>query len=358
MDDSVVIDSQGSDDRTASRRARWLLLVHQIPPKPDYFRVKVRRRLARLGAVALKSTVYVLPWSLETLESFQWLRREIVDEGGEAMLCEARLVEGISDAELEALFRSARDGDYSSIESEATTALARFRKRRLSADERAEIETTVARLRRRMREVTELDFFGSVRRAVAARAIGALTDRLGGGATRPRLQGDRALAPRGAVWVTRRGVFVDRIASAWLIRTFIDASARFRFVAGPGYDPAPGELRFDMFKAEYTHVGDRCTFEVLLAHYGLEQDSALRALAEIVHDIDVKDGKFGRPEAVGVEQLLSGIVRAASTDEARLDAGGALFASLYESFRDFTALQRESQPEPTGFRARPRTRRK
>jgi hypothetical protein len=334
MDDSVVIYSQGQADDDASRRARWLLLVHQIPPKPDYFRVKVRRRLARLGAVALKSTVYVLPWSLESVESFQWLRREIVDEGGEAMLCEARLVEGISDAELQELFRKARASDYGAIESDAAAALARVRRRKLSADERAGIETAVAGLRRRLREVAELDFFRSTSRASAERAIDALADRASSGAAPPKVPRDRGPAPKGAIWVTRCGVFVDRIASAWLIRTFIDASARFRFVSGTAYSPAPGELRFDMFEAEYTHVGDRCTFEVLLAHFRLEHDTALRAIAEIVHDIDVKDGKFGRPEAPGIEQLLSGIVRAAPMDDARLAAGGALFASLYESFAE------------------------
>jgi hypothetical protein len=358
MDDSAVIYTQGEGDDPPSRRARWLLLVHQIPPKPDYFRVKVRRRLARLGAVALKSTVYVLPWSLETVESFQWLRREIVDEGGEAMLCEAKLVEGISDAELEELFRKARSADYHAIEADAAAALARLRKRKPSADERAVIEGVIARLRRRLREVTELDFFRSTSRGAAERAIAALADRASGSAAPPTLPRERRPAPRGAVWVTRRGVFVDRIGSAWLIRTFIDACASFRFVSGSEYDPGPGELRFDMFQAEYTHVGDRCTFEVLLAHFGLQHDSALRAIAEIVHDIDVKDGKFGRPEAAGVEQLLSGIVRATPTDEGRLAVGGTLFASLYESFRDSAASPGESPRKRTGSTAPRRARKK
>ena len=358
MDDSVVIYAQGEDDDPTARRARWLLLVHQIPPKPDYFRVKVRRRLVRLGAVALKSTVYVLPWSLETVESFQWLRREIVDEGGEAMLCEAKLVEGISDAELEELFRKARSADYLAIEADAAAALAHLRKHRPSADERAVIETLIVRLRRRLREVTELDFFRSTSRGAAERAIGALADRASGGAASQKPPRERRPAPRGAVWVTRPGVFVDRIGSAWLIRTFIDAHASFRFASGSEYDPGPGELRFDMFQAEYTHVGDRCTFEVLLAHFGLEHDTALRAIAEIVHDIDVKDGKFGRREAAGVEQLLSGIVRATPTDEGRLAAGGALFASLYESFRDSTTPPAGSARERTGSTAPRRARRK
>ncbi len=111
--------------------------------------------------------------------------------------------------------------------------------------------------------------------------------------TRPQEDGKRPL--QGSVWVTRQGVHVDRIASAWLIRRFIDPEARFKFVPAKGYVPEPGELRFDMFEAEFTHEGDRCTFEVLLARAGLA-DPALAAIGEIVHDIDLKDAKFGREE--------------------------------------------------------------
>jgi hypothetical protein len=338
MDDSVVIPAQGSGENGAQGGARWLLLVHQIPPKPDYFRVKVRRRLARLGAVALKSTVYVLPWSASTLEDFQWLQREIVDEGGGAILCEAQLVEGITDAELEGLFRRDRDADYGAIAADAGAALARVRKRKLSVEECAEIETAVARLRVRLREVAELDFFESAGRSAAERAIDALANRVSGGAGARRVSERERERITGGVWVTRRDVFVDRIASAWLIRTFIDAGAEFKFVSGTGHRSKRGELRFDMFEAEYTHVGDKCTFEVLLDRFGLEGDAALRSIGEIVHDIDVKDGKFARPEASGVEQLLTGIVRGTPTDAERLVAGGALFKSLYESFRDSTAI--------------------
>lgn len=333
MDDSVVIFPQGETSPDAERRARWLLLVHQIPPKPDYFRVKVRRRLSRLGSIPLKSTVYVLPWSHQAVEDFQWLRREIIDEGGEAILCEAQLIEGITDAELEEQFRKSREADYASIASDSATELARFKRRKPSDEERVEIEAAVARLRRRLREAAELDFFGSSGRAAAERAIAQLANRASHEMAARGVKRGRAPAPNGAVWVTRRDVFVDRIASAWLIRTFIDPFAEFTFVAGTAYKPAPGEIRFDMFEAEYTHVGDRCTFEVLLERFGLDGDAALCAVAEIVHDIDVKDGKFARPEASGIEQLLGGIVRGTPTDDARLVSGSAVFASLYESFR-------------------------
>src|SRR6185312_6642 len=128
---------------------------------------------------------------------------------------------------------------------------------------------------------------------------------------------------QGRVWVTREGVQVDRIASAWLIRRFIDAEARFRFVPGTGYKPQPGELRFDMFEGEFTHRGDRCTFEVLRGHAGLG-DPALGAIAEIIHDIDLKDGKYGREETAGVRSLIAGITAASSNDEQRLERGMAL----------------------------------
>jgi hypothetical protein len=138
---------------------------------------------------------------------------------------------------------------------------------------------------------------------------------------------------RARTWVTRKGVFVDRIASAWLIRRFVDPDARFRFVDPETYRPMPGELRFDMFEGEFTHEGDRCTFETLQHRFGLENDPALTAIAEVVHDIDLKDAKYERPDTPGIETLLTGIVRNTPNDEARIEHGGALFGALYESAR-------------------------
>ena len=139
-------------------------------------------------------------------------------------------------------------------------------------------------------------------------------------------------ALKGRVWVTRRGVYVDRIASAWLIRRFIDPDARFKFVPAKGYVPEPGELRFDMYEGEYTHEGDRCTFEVLLARMGLD-DPALAAIGEIVHDIDLKDAKFGREEASGIARVMDGIAAANKDDQRRLERGAAVLDDFYEYFR-------------------------
>ena len=136
---------------------------------------------------------------------------------------------------------------------------------------------------------------------------------------------------KGKVWVTRSGVRVDRMASAWLIRRWIDPKATFKFVEGAGYAPAKSEVRFDMFEAEFTHEGERCTFEVLVQMLGLD-DPALQCIAEIVHDIDLKDGKFGRVETSGIASVLSGIVSAVDDDLQRIQRGCQLFDDLYRAF--------------------------
>jgi len=236
----------------------WLLFLHQLPPKPDYMRVKVRRRLKGLGAALVKNTVYVLPNTDETLEDFQWLREEIVAEGGTAIIAEASFIEGISDEEVHAMIESAR--------SEAADAE--------RSDGRAD-----------------------------------------------------SIEP-GRTWVTRQGVFVDRIASAWLIRRSIDPRAKFKFVAPRGYKPLANEVRFDMVGADYTHVGEDCTFQTLVRRFGLDEPG-LSAIGEVVHDIDCKDEKFGRPETQGVLGVLRGIADGTTTDEERLERGFRVFEDLY-----------------------------
>ena len=300
---------------------RWVLLIHQIPPKPDYFRVKVGRRLQRLGAVAIKNSVYVLPRSDETVEDFQWQSREIVAGGGEASVCEANFVDGLTDTQIEALFRTARNADYGEIVADAQ----RLRK---ATDGRGQVAADLSRLKRRLVAVVAIDFFGAPRRRAAQEEVARLEARLRPRETQDPPPAHPAQAPRGATWVTRQGVYIDRIASAWLIGRFIDPKARFKFVAAEGYRPRPGELRFDMFEAEYTHEGDACTFETLVTRFGLG-DHALRVIAEIVHDIDCKEAKFGRPEASGIERLIAGIAQQDAEDTARLAHGAALFDALY-----------------------------
>jgi hypothetical protein len=152
---------------------------------------------------------------------------------------------------------------------------------------------------------------------------------------------DREGSLSGRTWTTRRGIQIDRIASAWLIRGFIDSRARFRFV-DPRDPKQPGDVTFDMPGGDYTHEGDRCTFETLAARLRVD-DPGLRAIGEIVHDIDIKDGKFGRPEAAGLERVLHGLLLANADDETRLKRGLLLFDELYQTFRPRGGNRRRSR---------------
>ncbi|MGQ0562497.1 MAG: chromate resistance protein ChrB domain-containing protein [Gemmatimonadota bacterium] len=316
-----------------AKAASWLLLVHQIPPTPGYLRVKIRRRLRRLGAVAIKSTVYALPSSDRAREDFEWVLREIEGSGGEAVLCEARLLGGLSDKQAKDLFRAARDAEYAGIARDAeeiarTATASPAEESSLAEAARARL----ARLRRRLAQVTDLDFFDASGRAAAELGLAAAATTIARAAEAPSHNELPSLeALRGRVWVTRRGVYVDRMASAWLIRRFIDPEARFRLVEPDGYSPEKGEIRFDMFEAEFTHEGDLCTFEVLAAR-AAPDDRALAQIAEIVHDIDLRDGKFAREDAVGIERLIAGIRSAHDDDDTRIARASALFDDLYEYF--------------------------
>jgi hypothetical protein len=309
------------------REPRWLLLIHQIPPKPAYFRVKIWRRLQAMGAVAIKNSVYVAPKSDEAQEDFEWLLREITTGGGDASICEARFIEGLEDEHVEALFTAARESDYRQIADDARAVL----ESGLAGDARSQADADANRLRRRLTSVSQIDFFGAPGREIAEGLVSDLERQLKAPAAAPPSTTRRADL-RGRTWVTRKGVHIDRIASAWLVTRFVDPNARFKFVPARGYRPERGEVRFDMFEAEFTHDGDQCTFEVLRARLGLD-DPALQPLAEIVHDIDLKDGKFGRPEGPGVEILVAGLALGHRDDEARLARGAAVFDDLYEYFR-------------------------
>jgi hypothetical protein len=296
----------------------WLLLIHQLPAKPAYLRVKIWRRLQDLGAVAVKNAVHALPMNEETQEDFEWLLREIVEGGGEAVVCEARLIDGLSDQEVRALFDQARDADYEEVAKDVR-ALAKLRAN-AKPDALAERRIQVARLRKRLAQVVSIDFFGAIGREKAEGLLRGVEARLSEGeAVKDKAKIDSRESAFGALrdrtWVTRQGVYVDRIASAWLIRRFIDPQARFKFVSGKGYRPQAGELRFDMLER------------------GALKDPALRAIAEIIHDIDLKDDKFGRTEVAGIRTLVEGISIATEDDSERIARGTEVFNSLYDYFK-------------------------
>jgi hypothetical protein len=321
-----------------TEKSRWLLLLFQIPAQPSYLRVKIRRRLQRLGAVAVKQAVYALSNNKDGREDFEWLRTEIESGGGEASVCEAHFVAGLTDLDIEEMFRAARETDYRELSHEAAALRETVARGGLDpAIRRSDLTAELAKLRARLDEIAAVDFFAADgREAVVSvleeldlwvRQDSAAAPEEGGVA--PMVESNSTF--RGRTWITRQGVFVDRMASAWFIRRFVDPDAEFRFVPGRQHEPACDEIRFDMSDAEFTHKGDRCTFEVLLDRFAIDEP-ALRRLAEIVHDLDLKDSKFGRPESVGIGAVLRGIVAATDDDADRINRGAALFDELLASF--------------------------
>ena len=315
---------------------RWLLLIHQIPPKPSYLRVKIWRRLQRLGAVAIKNSVYALPKSDQTREDFQWILREVIEGGGDGTLCEARLVDGITDDQVEELFQAARTADYGQIADDVRRLTRTLpAKAKVNEERRPQLEVEIARIKKRLDEVVAIDFFGAPGREAAAGLVSGIEARVCGGKTsRPTSESEPKILEnlRGKTWVTRKGIHVDRMATAWVVRRFIDPEAKLKFVPAKGYAPLANEVRFDMFEAEFTHEGDCCSMEVLISRVGID-DPGLVPIAEIVHDIDLKDSKFQRQETSGIARLIDGIAMSHKDDDVRLSRAAAIFDDLYEYFR-------------------------
>lgn len=279
-----------------------------------------------MGAVAVKGSVYALPRSDEGIEDFHWVAREIIEAGGEASVCEATFIEGITNDELVALFRKARESDYRELLKEANTTDRGLKTPQKAGEKTPAVVLRISRLRHQLTEIQKIDFFSSPAGLQAESAIAALETRIRNAPIRKGGQKTRAYV--GRTWVTRKGIHIDRIASAWLIRRFIDTKAKFKFVPAKGYRPGPQELRFDMFDAEFTHEGDLCTFEVLISRMGLK-DRALVALAEMIHDIDLKECRFARPETPGFAMMINAVCTAHKEDVDRLERGGAILDDLY-----------------------------
>jgi hypothetical protein len=286
----------------------WLLLLHQIPPKPPYFRAKVSRRLAQVGALPIKNSAYLLPDTNEAREDFEWISREIKSEGGAAWLFRVESLVGLSPEQIETSFRRLRDADYQELLTNAR-------------------ELDDAKLIHRFEEVKKIDFFEHPSRAQVEAVLAERRRHAVEG-------GERTSVYTSRIWVTRSGIKVDRIGSAWLIRRFIDPQAKFRFVDTSTYVHAESELRFDMYDGEFTHEGELCTFEVLIARHNLlHQHPALQPIAEMIHDIDLKDSRYGRPETSGLSRMLDGLCARTEGDDLRIEQGGQIFDALYESFK-------------------------
>jgi len=301
----------------SAANASWLLLFHQLPPKPAYLRVKIWRKVASIGAIQVKGGIYTLPESRETLEDFQWVLKEITAGGGEGSIVSASFIDGMKDAEVVSLFQSAREADYAELSKQVR-----------AIDPSGTVgQDTLDRLRKRLSDLTKIDFFSSPGRIEVEELLATMESPV----PKPsHLVLRNPHSYRGRTWVTRQEVFVDRIASAWLITTMIDSKARFRFM-DTSQTLRTGEVGFDYPDAEFTHEGDRCTFETLMTCFTLDAPG-LRQVAEVIHDIDCKDGKYRRPEAPGVLAAFTGLSLVEHADADRIVRGGRLLADLQAFF--------------------------
>lgn len=327
----------------AGTSQEWLLMVHQLPQKPTKLRVRTWRKLQAFGAIPIKNSVYVLPFNEKTNEDFGWLKQEIESAGGEAALFRADSVEGATDKEIINLFRAARDEDYAGLITELEGASGAISQQRrtgsLSVNKLAEYESAVARFRQELERLLSIDFFNASNRKKARAAFDKCLKELQSAKGKESSAADdsarltklNSAEYQNRRWVTRRSPHIDRLASGWLISRFIDKKPRFHFVAEG--EKLEGAVHFDMIEAEFTHVGDDCTFETLIKSFCLNNDQSLRQIAEIVHDIDLKDKKFNRLEAFGLDATVRGLARVIKDDRSLLNHCIIIFDGLYEQFR-------------------------
>lgn len=325
----------------AQRRSpyRWLILVHQLPSNPSNLRVRTWRRLQQLGAIAVKQAVYVLPDSPTAREDFEWLKAEIEEAGGEATVFAADSVDAWSDDALVEEFRRARQQAYAELALDVEQVLRRLNARQPRGKGRAPAaRRRLDELRHRFAAADSLDFFGSAGRDRVVTLLEEFEQRLLTRAARSPAKAPveemKSEVYRRRLWVTRPRPGVDRMASAWLIKRFIDPEARFDFVRDRDAAP-PDAIPFDMFGVEFSHHGGLCTFETLCERFAIRGAPLIR-LAAIVHDLDLKDGRFGAADAATVGMMIEGLQLTYADDAALLAQGITLFEALHRSVEQGT----------------------
>jgi len=301
----------------------WLLLLYGLPTKRNSARVSLWRKLKKFGAVQLKTSAYLLPDQAAHYERFQWLVKQIEDDGGEATLIRVAEIEGLSRRQIVQLFNDARAEEYRGLTDEVRKAMGARGKPMNS-----EFELEVEKFRRELAQIKQVDYFNCPVAPEAERLL-----RRVGGQKSPRNKGKTLLKRRDfqrKKWLTRPRPGIDRVGSAWLIRKFIDPKARFVFAhnASDFRDAIP----FDMYGVEFSHQGEDCTFETLIKRFGI-QDRGVREMGEMIHDADLEDGKFQRSECMGLDKILQGWARAGLKDQQLIEQGVECFEALYQQLK-------------------------
>jgi hypothetical protein len=299
----------------------WLLLLYELPTKRTTARVNLWRKLKKFGAVSLKTSAYILPENPAHYERFQWLAKQIRDDGGEATLIRVAEIEGLPADQVIQLFNSARGGDYKELMSGLQELIDQAKKRK-----GAFVSEELAKYQSRFNEIKQVDYFNSPA-GHDAQMLLQRAERLVSPKekTEPAKSLDKKHFQR-RTWLTRPRPGIDRIGSAWLIRTFIDPKAKFVFGMEP--EKFPKALPFDMADVEFSHHTDDCTFETLLKRFGIK-DQAAQKLSEMIHDADLEDGKFQLVECIGLNRVFEGWAKLGLSDEEILAKGLECFEALY-----------------------------
>jgi len=304
---------------TAAKDVPWLLLVFSLPARSATQRVQIWRKLQRYGMLALRSSGYVLPNSPTNQERMEWLATAIRTYKGQASVAQVQGFDDLPADQLKRLFVDARSRDYQKLLHEAKKLLV------LSASRRP--VGRLNRIRRRFLELQDIDFFGNPLRTklenLLVHADESETSKSG------RKGGRKSGEYVNRLWMTRPRPGIDRVSSAWLIRRFIDPKARFVF----GVEPSahPDAIPFDMFCPQgFGHRGEDCTFETLYKQFSI-RDGRVKRIAQIIHDADLGDEKFGRPEGLGLDKVLNGWAKQDLPDDELLQRGMDLIEGLVES---------------------------
>jgi len=316
----------------------WLLFFYSVPSRPVSNRVRVWRRLAKAGAIQFKGAAYVLPYSEEHYEFFQWLVSEVTSIKGDAAFIKVEDIETMKSSDIISLFNLQREKDYGilikkmeELERKVSSA------RKGGVQNSKKLSGQIAKVKREFEGIQAVDFFSSAAGGNLRKNIKALESGLRGIPGTGIKEQKIAIAQKriedyqNMAWATRKKPFIDRMASAWLIKKFIDKNAGFRFIdEKDAVSLGKGIVAFDIRDGEFTHKGDLCTFEVIMKSFGL-RDKALSKIAEMVHELDIKDEKYKNPEAKGVEEILTGMRKSSKNDTELLEKGMTVFEMLYVS---------------------------
>lgn len=313
---------------------KWLFLVHRIRTAKSRERVKIWRMTRKVGALLYRNAVYVLPYSKERLEDFHWLSQQIRDSGGDASIFLTETRDERENAGIVKLFRDSRTQEYARIREAAEKLSARIDRasaeHRLSKSLLRTLATEANRLSGECAAVEQVDFFpraGGNSARTLLRDLARHLTREAPHAPHTPIRRRQAREYRRRVWATRKNIHIDRLCSGWLIKRFIDPEARFVFAAEALLPKSA--IPFDTFGAEFSHHGEDCTFETLLKAFRLD-NGTLAEIAEIVHDIDMKDSKFARPEAAGLNAVVRALSAHLKNDHKTLAVGSVMLDALYD----------------------------